>query len=684
MLYPEIDQYMKRTGLAREPAFEDLHFLMESIPELERRKILGLYFPDGEKPGNQFGYLPPRTIILPPDCDDQTLLHELGHHHGVYYLGDISEGYAERWRMSHQNGTASAPFAPRVAARRYAIPRPPARMEVIDVPGGFTGKHTVIGLLVNNVDAPNPSSAVFGQTVQVRGTVANISPIDSATVRVTGVVVEQSQDLVFGSKQATLGPYGGDSWYDTFVMPNRDITVKVQVWMWDGLQFVVDSEATQQVRHISSASTLFSNLEFNYPVNHANDGDTLLFVVEFDHVGPATSRRISVSIGKWDNPHIIFGEYGLVGEATIQTKDDQIPMTYRGQILVSIAGLNQNYVYGKYMARAVLHQGFLGLTDIIKYGPENDITLGPTTPQPPPVGQASFSDLAFSYPVKQAGKDDTMTFQVSFTHVGVSTPRTISIGVGNWDSMHLQFIDHASSDTTVQTHDDAAPMVYSGVISVKLAGAGSSTFPYGKYMARAVLHQGFLGLTDIIKYGPENDITLSAMGPGGTPNADFKLLQHKEYDAAKTYTGKASTVTFTFQLGPEQVPGTAWLGEKIAGAFATEIAKKGEQMLDLKVYEDSSPVLVTNFMIVATCTDHVPAGAAGSPFPWAVVIVLILAILLIAAVTFLIINLKSVDWKSPLGLAVGSVSLGIVLFGAAALVGVLAASKKAKGAAPGR
>ena len=65
MDYTTIDRFMQRTGLAKEPAFDFLHFLNEPIPPMEKKRILGLYFPEGEEPQNQYGYLPPSTIILP-------------------------------------------------------------------------------------------------------------------------------------------------------------------------------------------------------------------------------------------------------------------------------------------------------------------------------------------------------------------------------------------------------------------------------------------------------------------------------------------------------------------------------------------------------------------------------------------------------------------------------------------
>jgi hypothetical protein len=102
MDYQAIDTFMKKNGLDKDPAFENLHFLNEPIPSAKNRTILGLYFPEGSEPHHEYGFLPPSTIVLPEDADTSTLLHELGHRHGHFYHNDISEPYAEEYRKLHE------------------------------------------------------------------------------------------------------------------------------------------------------------------------------------------------------------------------------------------------------------------------------------------------------------------------------------------------------------------------------------------------------------------------------------------------------------------------------------------------------------------------------------------------------------------------------------------------------
>ncbi len=106
MDYPAIDQFMQKTGLAKEPAFDLLHFMTSDIPSRENARILGLYYPDGDLEQDGFGYLPPSTIILPSDASEGTLLHELGHRYGHYYYNNLSEQFAENYRKEQEKKLA--------------------------------------------------------------------------------------------------------------------------------------------------------------------------------------------------------------------------------------------------------------------------------------------------------------------------------------------------------------------------------------------------------------------------------------------------------------------------------------------------------------------------------------------------------------------------------------------------
>ena len=114
----------------------------------------------------------------------------------------------------------------------------------------------------------------------------------------------------------------------------------------------------------------------------------------------------------------------------------------------------------------------------------------------------------------------------------------------------------------------------------------------------------------------------------GYAEGEFALIQHTIYPWAYVYEGKAEKCTFQFKLTPEQIPGTEWVGRRIVDEFASELEKEGEKLLELKVYEDITPTLWTNYRVEVT--------ASASPVPWAAIIYTVLAILFVVAITWAI------------------------------------------------
>lgn len=163
--------------------------------------------------------------------------------------------------------------------------------------------------------------------------------------------------------------------------------------------------------------------------------------------------------------------------------------------------------------------------------------------------------------------------------------------------------------------------------------------------------------------------------------ASAKLVYSHTYDAGNSYTGKAEQciARVTVPL-PDQVFAATWVTGKITDTFASEVQKQGGQMLEVKIYEDTqSATFSTDFYVLATAAPApVPAGAVGFPFPWAVVIPLILLVLLVVSFTWLIIQIKEIDWKSPAALLVGGVGIAIAAGGLALLLVALGSEKAPK------
>lgn len=122
------------------------------------------------------------------------------------------------------------------------------------------------------------------------------------------------------------------------------------------------------------------------------------------------------------------------------------------------------------------------------------------------------------------------------------------------------------------------------------------------------------------------------------PGPNFQLIQDYVYPFASTYAGKAETQPFTFSLLAEQVPFQDWFRDRIVNAFEQKVSEEGSHMLGLKIWEDTTPALRTDYRVEATCT--------ASPVPWVPIIVAVLAILFIVAITFALGKLKEF-WYGP-------------------------------------
>jgi hypothetical protein len=114
---------------------------------------------------------------------------------------------------------------------------------------------------------------------------------------------------------------------------------------------------------------------------------------------------------------------------------------------------------------------------------------------------------------------------------------------------------------------------------------------------------------------------------------EYVLIQETIYPWAYIYEGDAETCTFEFKLTPEQIPGTEWLGQRIVDSFVSELEKEGSRLLELRVYEDTTPMFWTNYRVEVTAT--------ASPIAWNLVIIGVLAILFVVAIIFAIKAVES-------------------------------------------
>ncbi|GAI56074.1 unnamed protein product, partial [marine sediment metagenome] len=120
------------------------------------------------------------------------------------------------------------------------------------------------------------------------------------------------------------------------------------------------------------------------------------------------------------------------------------------------------------------------------------------------------------------------------------------------------------------------------------------------------------------------------------PIEEYELIQHTIYPYAYVYDGDVEITTATFRIDP--FTPSAWAAEKLADSVASEAAKKGSRVIELKVYVDTGPLLWTDIMIELTATPiggvtAAGVGAIGIPL-WASVLIIALAVIgVIVAIT---------------------------------------------------
>ena len=129
------------------------------------------------------------------------------------------------------------------------------------------------------------------------------------------------------------------------------------------------------------------------------------------------------------------------------------------------------------------------------------------------------------------------------------------------------------------------------------------------------------------------------------------------------FVGHAEKCTYTFSLGPEQIPGTGLARDYIINSHVEELAKENSRLLELRVWEDTEPTWQTNY--------YVEVVATASPLWWNVIIIGVLILLIGVAIYFTIEKVeditKYVGEKAP-----GTIPLLYIAgIGAAILVGIL-------------
>ena len=128
---------------------------------------------------------------------------------------------------------------------------------------------------------------------------------------------------------------------------------------------------------------------------------------------------------------------------------------------------------------------------------------------------------------------------------------------------------------------------------------------------------------------------------------EFELIQHTIHPASYVYEGEEEVCIIEFPLTPEQIPFTQWGGLKLADVFASAVEAESNSLLEVKVWEDTTPIFWTNYRVeIKAAVASEEQGVAAPVWPWLVAIGAVLV---------------SLPWKA---IIVGSLSvLGIWIVG---------------------
>jgi len=126
------------------------------------------------------------------------------------------------------------------------------------------------------------------------------------------------------------------------------------------------------------------------------------------------------------------------------------------------------------------------------------------------------------------------------------------------------------------------------------------------------------------------------------PIEEYELIQHHIYHFAYIYDGDVEVTTATFKTDP--FTPSAWMGEKFASKLEEEVRARGEHVLEVKVYVDTSPLLWTDYRIEVINT---PFGEAVEAAPGiaAIHIPIAVTVLIIALAIIAVIVVATLMWE---------------------------------------
>jgi len=136
----------------------------------------------------------------------------------------------------------------------------------------------------------------------------------------------------------------------------------------------------------------------------------------------------------------------------------------------------------------------------------------------------------------------------------------------------------------------------------------------------------------------------------------------------QNYRGEAELAEFVIEVPlPEQM-NSAEIADKAIQGSIEEVQKQGGTLLEVHVWEDTSPTWNTKYYIRIVASEGSTGGIGALPLVWAVIIIGVIAVLAIVGLTYFVT--KSGEVLEYIGEQAGGFGISLALMIGVGMVGI--------------
>ncbi|GAI89927.1 unnamed protein product, partial [marine sediment metagenome] len=173
---------------------------------------------------------------------------------------------------------------------------------------------------------------------------------------------------------------------------------------------------------------------------------------------------------------------------------------------------------------------------------------------------------------------DTLRVNVSFDYRGLARETILEGAIGKLHAFPTDWLEVLlKSGTTIDIPESLEFALYERSVEIPITSDIDPGTDYDLSVSlrdyREAGHPTEVDVIDIVGIPPP-----------------FDLIQHTIHPASYVWEGEEEVCIIEFPLTPEQIPFTQWGGLKLADAFASAVEAEGNSLLEVKVWEDTTPI----------------------------------------------------------------------------------------------